>query len=78
MTRRALERRRVFDREVTALVRAAQEEGSVRADVDASLATRLLFGMVNSIVEWYRPTGPEGAAELADDVLRVALDGLRR
>lgn len=76
--RRALERRRVFDREVTALVRAAQEEGSVRADVDASLATRLLFGMVNSIVEWYRPTGPEGAAELADDVLRVALDGLRR
>ncbi|WP_460796095.1 TetR/AcrR family transcriptional regulator [Microbacterium sp. GXF0217] len=76
--RRALERRRVFDREVTALVRAAQEEGSVRDDVDASLATRLLFGMVNSIVEWYRPTGPEGAAELADDVLRVALDGLRR
>lgn len=76
--RGALERRRVFDREVTALVRAAQEEGSVRADVDASLATRLLFGMVNSIVEWYRPTGPEGAAELADDVLRVALDGLRR
>ena len=76
--RRALERRRVFDREVTALVRAAQEEGSVRADVDASLATRLLFGMVNSIVEWYRPTGPEGAEQLADDVLRVALDGLRR
>ncbi|WP_406248412.1 TetR/AcrR family transcriptional regulator [Microbacterium sp. M] len=76
--RRALERRRVFDREVTALVRAAQDEGSVRADVDASLATRLLFGMVNSIVEWYRPTGQEGAAELADDVLRVALDGLRR
>ncbi|MFB7249735.1 TetR/AcrR family transcriptional regulator [Microbacterium sp. NPDC056234] len=76
--RRALERRRVFDREVTALVRAAQDEGSVRADVDAALATRLLFGMVNSIVEWYRPAGPEGAAELADDVLRVALDGLRR
>ena len=76
--RRALERRRVFDREVTALVLAAQDEGSVRADVDAALATRLLFGMVNSIVEWYRPTGAEGAAELADDVLRVALDGLRR
>ncbi len=75
--RAALERRRRFDRDVTALVRVAQEEGTVRADVDAGLATRLLFGMVNSIVEWYRPTGAEGAAELADDVLRVALDGLR-
>ena len=75
--RHALERRRAFDHDITALVRAAQEEGTVRADVDASVATRLLFGMVNSIVEWYRPSGPEGAAELAADVLTVALDGLR-
>lgn len=75
--RAALERRRAFDDQVTVLVRAAQAEGSVRADIGASVATRLLFGMVNSIVEWYRPTGPEGAAELAEDVLAVALDGLR-
>ncbi|MGO2745652.1 TetR/AcrR family transcriptional regulator [Microbacterium sp.] len=76
--RAAVERRRAFDREVTALVRAAQKEGTVRDDLRASVATRLLFGMVNSIVEWYRPTGPEGAAELADDVLGVALDGLSK
>lgn len=75
--RRALERRRAFDQAVTAIVRAGQEEGAVRADVDASVATRLLFGMVNSLVEWYRPSGPEGAEALARDVLAVALDGLR-
>lgn len=75
--RAALDRRRAFDRQVTALVRAAQTEGSVRSDVDPSVATRLLFGMVNSIVEWYRPSGGEGGAELASDVLAVALDGLR-
>lgn len=75
--REALERRRAFDHRITALVRDAQTEGSVRADVDPSVATRLVFGMVNSIVEWYRPTGAEGADDLADDVLRVALDGLR-
>lgn len=74
--RAALERRRSFDRRVTTLVRAAQAEGTVRSDIDPSVATRLLFGMVNSIVEWYRPSGPEGAAELAGDVLAVALDGL--
>jgi AcrR family transcriptional regulator len=75
--RQALERRRAFDHRITELVRDAQADGTVRADVDPSVATRLVFGMVNSIVEWYRPTGPEGAAELADDVLRIALDGLR-
>ena len=75
--RRALERRRAFDQQVTALVRAAQTEGSVRTDIDASVATRLLFGMVNSLVEWYRPTGPESSADLAADVMTVALDGLR-
>ena len=75
--RHALERRRAFDHRITELVRDAQADGTVRADVDPSVATRLVFGMVNSIVEWYRPTGPEGAAELADDVLRIALDGLR-
>lgn len=75
--RTALERRRAFDQAVTAIVRDAQAEGAVRADVDASVATRLLFGMVNSLVEWYRPTGPEGAEALARDVLAVALDGLR-
>jgi len=59
------------------LVRAAQAEGSVRADIDASVATRLVFGMVNSLVEWYRPNGSESADQLASDVYAVVLDGLR-
>jgi AcrR family transcriptional regulator len=75
--RRALTRRRAFDRAVTALVVEAQQEGSVRADIDAAVVARLLFGMINSIVEWYRPGGRESASRLADDVVAVALDGLR-
>lgn len=75
--RRALTRRRAFDQRIAALVRHAQREGSVRSDIEASVAARLLFGTVNSIVEWYRPGGPEGADRLADDVVAVALDGLR-
>jgi AcrR family transcriptional regulator len=73
----ALERRRVFDRFVATLVLAARDEGSLRADLDAGVVTRLLFGMVNSIAEWYRPNGAADAARLANDVLTVALDGLR-
>ena len=75
--RNALGRRRAFDRAVTALVVEACDEGSLRNDIDPRIVTRLLFGMINSIVEWYRPGGPESTEKLADDVLAVALDGLR-
>jgi len=73
----ALDRRRRFDHRVTQFVRDAQSEGLVRADLDAGVATRLIFGMINSVVEWYRPDGAVDPALLADEVLAVALDGLR-
>ena len=53
--RTALQRRREFDRLVTGLVRAAEDEGDVRTDVDPAVTSRLLFGTVNSLTEWYRP-----------------------
>lgn len=73
----ALERRRRFDHTVTGLVREAQSEGLVRADLDAGVATRLVFGMINSLVEWYRPDGPVDPELLGREVLAVALGGLR-
>ena len=73
---RALRRRRDFDAQVTELVKQAQAEGDVRADVDPATAARLLFGMVNSLTEWYSP-GRGGAARLADTVTTLAFDGLR-
>ena len=71
----ALERRRAFDAEVTALVRAAVDDGEVRADIDPALAARLLSGVVNSIVEWYRPGRP-GTDTLPDDVVAAAFAGI--
>lgn len=73
----ALERRRRFDHTVTGLVRQAQAEGLVRADLDAGVATRLIFGMINSVVEWYRPDGPVDPELLGAEIRAVALDGLR-
>ena len=75
--RAALARRRRFDKAVTELVVEAQRDGSIRSDIDAGVAERLLFGMVNSIVEWYRPEGAEAADRLAADLLALAFDGLR-
>ena len=76
----ALSRRREFDHVVAALVTQAATEGDVRPDVDPRLVSRLLFGMVNSLVEWYQP-GDAGrgldASALADTVVRLAFEGLR-
>ena len=75
--RAALRRRREFDRVVSELVAAAERAGDVRPDVDPALASRLLFGLVNSLTEWYRPDGGLAPADLADAVVRTAFDGLR-
>lgn len=72
----ALSRRRAFDHEVTSLVKAAQAEDAIRPDVDPATAARLLFGMVNSLAEWYVP-GRGNSAEIADVVTAMAFDGLR-
>jgi len=74
----ALERRREFDHVVTELVRQAEEEGDLRRGVDEKLTARLIFGMVNSITEWYRPNRVLTQAKLADAVVEIALGGLRR
>ncbi|MER7760502.1 TetR/AcrR family transcriptional regulator [Streptomyces sp. NPDC097619] len=75
----ALERRREFDHRVADLLGAAVADGDLRSDVDIRLATRLLFGMVNSLVEWYRPHSDTGAdpEAVAEAVARLAFDGLR-
>ncbi len=78
MEREAMARRRAFDRTVTGLVAEAQEAGTLRGDIAAGTITRLMFGTVNSIVEWYRPGGSLSAPQLADDVLAMTLEGLRK
>lgn len=75
--REALARRRAFDHEVASLVKEAERDGDIRADIDPRLTARLLFGMVNSLVEWYRPSSATGADTLADSVCAIAFDGLR-
>jgi len=75
--RTALHRRREFDRIVTGLVRAAEQEGDVRPDVEPAVTSRLLFGTVNSLTEWYRPDGDLTADDLADALVTITFAGLR-
>ncbi|MEZ2372118.1 TetR/AcrR family transcriptional regulator [Arthrobacter sp. RCC_34] len=62
----ALEQRRTYNHAVAAVVQEAIDQGGVRSDVDAKTTARLVFGMINSVREWYRPERGEGAG-LNDD-----------
>ncbi len=74
----ALDRRREFDRRVAALVDEAVAEGSLRRDLDPALVTKLVFGTVNSLVEWYRPDRGSSVDEVADTLVTVVLRGLEQ
>ena len=74
----ALSAAAAIDARLAALVRRAVDEGALRADLDPDLVSRLLFGMVNSLVEWYRPSGPVDVEQLADAVTAIAFEGLDR
>ena len=74
----ALQRRREFDQYVSDLLGEAVTAGELRADVEPRLATRLLFGMINSLVEWYRADPDDKSTEhIADAVTTLAFSGLR-
>jgi AcrR family transcriptional regulator len=72
----ALRRRRALDDKLAELVTAAVEEGALRDDIPADLTSKLLFGMVNSLIEWVRPEGRYDPATIADAVTTIAFDGL--
>ena len=74
--RDAMERRRTFDARVSEFVREAQAAGELRRDIDPALIVRLIFGMSNSVVEWYGPDGRTPAATIAAAIDEIAFEGI--
>ena len=76
--RQALMRRRAIDARLADLVKAAVDAREIRNDIDPRLVSRLLFGMVNSMTEWYRPgTRTPSRTSTVDAVVSMALQGLQ-
>jgi AcrR family transcriptional regulator len=76
--KRILEQRRRFDHTIARFFRRAQDAGEIRSDLEPRLATRLLFGMLNSVTEWYRPEGKLDADGIADAAFRIVFEGIER
>jgi AcrR family transcriptional regulator len=51
--------------------------GRPARDLDPRLTSRLIFGLVNSVSEWYRPDGPDSGPDVADALASLVLSGLR-
>lgn len=76
--RDALDRRRAVDRKVSELVVQAQQEGSLRSDIDPRTTTRLLFGTINSLVEWFREDGHVSVEQVEEHAITMMFDGLHK
>lgn len=72
----ALGQRRSFDKMVAGLVQDAIDQGDVRSDVDARTTARLIFGTINSLLEWYRPSSDQTPDELAGQICSMVFEGI--
>jgi AcrR family transcriptional regulator len=75
--REALARRREFDQFTASLVKQAVADGDLRPDIDPVMTAKLLFGMVSSAAEWYRPERGASGGDLAEAICKLAFEGLR-
>ena len=74
--REIMARRRLLTRALVDVVDRAQAEGSLRSDLEAGVVARLIFGMINSIVEWYRPDGKYAPEDLAGLTPQMIFEGI--
>ncbi len=71
----AMNRRRAMTRELEARFEHAQREGGVRTDLSPRHLTRFSFGLINSLVEWYRPERDD-PDQVADAAVAMLCDGI--
>ena len=71
--RQALEERRRFQDKVAGLVSGAQQAGEIGTGIDAGLFVRLVLGMSNSLVDWYRPDGTWSTRQIADAMIELVM-----
>lgn len=57
------------------LLKAAREDGAIRADVDLSIARMSIIGALNWAADWYKP-GRLSPKDVAQDIARLVLGGL--
>lgn len=71
-----IERRKGFERFVQGLIEEAQAQGEIDPGLDPKMASYALFGMMNWVYHWYRPTGPWTPEQIGRLYAELAIKGL--
>jgi AcrR family transcriptional regulator len=74
----AVAMRRRYANGFVKIVNAGKAEGVFSPTLDTRIAVFGILGALNWIPEWYSPDGPSDAAEIADQLAAVLLNGLRK
>jgi TetR/AcrR family transcriptional regulator, cholesterol catabolism regulator len=70
------EREREFHAFLRGLVVDAQDEGSLRPDLDVTLAVFFILGALNSIPMWYRGDGSYSKRRISTEFAKMSLNSL--
>jgi AcrR family transcriptional regulator len=71
-----LARRDTYERTIVEIIKAEQEAGRLRADLNAHSLSLALLNLLNWTIFWYRPDGQQTIAELADFFCDIYLYGV--
>ena len=72
----ALARRRNLTTRLARLIDEAQSEGSVRTTTGPKVLARLVFGTINSLVDWYDAEKSAGANQTGDILVDLIFQGI--
>lgn len=70
-----IERRRAYDRRLSALIEEAQTAGQIRDDIHPMLMARLTLGMVSWLIEWYDPDLSRFEPDVVRDAVLALISG---
>jgi AcrR family transcriptional regulator len=70
-----LARRDSYERMVMEIIRAEQDAGRLRADMDAHFLSLSLLNLLNWTIFWYRPDGERTIPDIADSFYDVYVNG---
>lgn len=76
--KQALARRRNLTARLEQLIADAQAEGSVQDTTGPKILARLVYGTINSLVDWYDPEKSAGAEHTGDVLVALIFQGMQQ
>ncbi|CAN5227577.1 TetR/AcrR family transcriptional regulator [soil metagenome] len=74
---RVVEKRRQYELIISTVIEDGFTSGGFDSRLERNIAVKSMLGALNWTAEWFRPDGPETAAEIGDQMADVIVNGLK-